>query len=95
MITLIVRMRFAPEDHAEVQSILLELTAASRAEAGCVNYIPHFNADKPDAVVIYEQYRDEEARKAHRASPHFVRLATGGLYRLMKARSIEDLTAIA
>jgi quinol monooxygenase YgiN len=94
MITFIVRMRFAPEDHDEVESILRELTAASRAEAGCVSYIPHFTVDKPDYVVIYEQYRDEAARKEHRASPHFVRLATGGLYRLMKARSIEDLNAI-
>jgi quinol monooxygenase YgiN len=45
-------------------------------------------------VVIYEQYRDEAALEAHRASAHFERFAVGGLYQKMKEREIENLTAV-
>ncbi len=44
--------------------------------------------------MIYEQYRDEAALEAHRASPHFKQYAIGGLYQLMKERASENLTAI-
>jgi quinol monooxygenase YgiN len=94
MITFIVRMRFATEDHAEIESILHELTKASRAEPGCVSYNTHFVEDDADMVVIYEQYRDEAALEAHRGTPHFERFAVGGLYQKMKERQIENLTAI-
>ncbi len=95
MITFIVRMRFASEDHAEIEAILHELAKASSAEPGCVSYNTHFVEDDADTVVIYEQYRDEAALDAHRASAHFERFAVGGLYQKMKERQIENLTAIA
>jgi hypothetical protein len=57
--------------------------------------VPHFVEGEPDAVVIYEQYRDERALEAHRASEHFQQYAIGGLYQMMKDRSVENLTAIA
>jgi quinol monooxygenase YgiN len=94
MITFIVRMRFASEDHAEIESILHELAKASRAEPGCVSYNTHFVEDDADTVVIYEQYRDEAALEAHRGMSHFERFAVGGLYQKMKERQIENLTAI-
>jgi len=94
MITFVVRMRFATEDHAEIESILHELTKASRAEPGCASYNTHFVEDDADMVVIYEQYRDEAALEAHRATQHFERFAVGGLYQKMKERNIENLTAI-
>jgi quinol monooxygenase YgiN len=46
-------------------------------------------------VMIYEQYRDEAALEAHRASPHFHEHAIGGLYQWMKERHVEDLNALA
>jgi len=95
MITFIVRMRFAPEDHAEIETILRELTTASRMEPGCVSYVPHFVEGDGEAVLIYEQYMDESALEAHRNSPHFERLAVGVLYQKMKERDIETLAAIA
>jgi quinol monooxygenase YgiN len=45
-------------------------------------------------VLIYEQYRDQEAVDAHRATPHFEQYAVGGLYQLMKERATETLEAI-
>ena len=95
MITFTVRMRFSPEDHDDIERILRELTRASRHESGCVSYIPHFIDGDANTVLIYEQYKDEAAVEAHRASPHFAQYAIGGLYQKMLERSVETLTAIA
>jgi quinol monooxygenase YgiN len=70
------------------------LAEASRQEPGCVSYIPHHVEADPDTVVIYEQYRNQEALAAHRATPHFQKLAVGGLYQRMRERAIEDLIAL-
>ena len=95
MISFTVRMKFAPEDRDDVAEILRLLTEASRQEPGCVSYIPHRVEGDPDAVVIYEQYKDRAAADAHRQSPHFARYAVGGLYQKMLDRSREDLVALA
>ena len=94
MISFIVRMRFEPEDHEAVAECLHALTLASRAEPGCVSYTAHFVEDDANTVVIYEQYLDQAALEAHRGSPHFEKLAVGGLYQKMKERSVENLTAV-
>jgi quinol monooxygenase YgiN len=95
MISFIVRLRFEPEEHDSVAECLRALTAASRKESGCVSYVPHFVEDDANTVVIYEQYMDQAAVDAHRASPHFAELAVGCLYQKMKERSVENLTAVA
>ncbi|HXB62330.1 MAG TPA: putative quinol monooxygenase [Acidobacteriaceae bacterium] len=95
MISFIVRLRFEPEDHDAVAECLRALTAASRKEPGCVSYVAHFVEDDANIVVIYEQYMDQAAVEAHRASPHFAELAVGCLYQKMKERSVENLTAVA
>lgn len=95
MISFTVRMRFAPEDRAEIRSILQQLGAASRREPGCANYVTHFVEKDPDVVVIYEQYHDAEALEAHKNSQHFEQYATNGLYRKLRERSMETLEEIA
>ncbi len=95
MISFIVRMRFSQEDRAQVLSAVQHLAQASRKEPGCVTYIPHEMAGDSSLVMIYEQYRDEAALEAHRASPHFHEHAIGGLYQWMKERHVEDLNALA
>lgn len=95
MISFAVRMRFREEDREEVAGYLRELAAGSRREPGCVTYIPHVVESEPDTVLIYEQYRDESAVEAHRASEHFRRFAVGGLYQRMLDRAVENLTALA
>jgi quinol monooxygenase YgiN len=94
MVTFIVRMKFAPEDRAEVAEMLRELTLASRQEPGCLHYIAHQIEDDPDTVLIYEQYRDAGAREAHGQTAHFKKYAVGGLYQKMRERSREDLVAL-
>ena len=95
MISFTVRMTFAPEDRAEIDEILRQLTAASRQEPGCVAYIPHRVQGTPDTVLIYEQYTDAAAEAAHRQSAHFSKYAVGGLYQKMLDRSREDLSNLA
>jgi quinol monooxygenase YgiN len=94
VISFTVRMKFSPEDRAEIRSILQNLGAASRQEPGCVNYVTHTVESDPDTVVIYEQYRDAESLEAHRSSSHFELLAPNGLYRKLRERTHETLVEI-
>lgn len=95
MISFTVRMKFKPEDRAQIQDALRALTAASRQEPGCVAYVPHTVEGDPDTVFLYEQYRDQSAREAHSASEHFQKHAVGCLYQLMLERHTENLHALA
>jgi len=95
MISFTVRMRFDPKELDQIRANLEALTAASRQEPGCVNYVAHFLADDPTTALIYEQYVDDEALDHHRASPHFREHAIGGLYQGMKDRHVENLVAVA
>jgi quinol monooxygenase YgiN len=94
MVCFVVRFRFAPEDHQQVRDVLRPLALASRREPGCVAYVPGFLEGDADTVLIYEQYVDEAALEAHRASEHFKQHAIGGLYQLMKERAVENLDVI-
>ena len=94
MVSFTVRMHFAQDDREKVAEILRNLALASRNEPGCVNYVPHHVDGDPETVLIYEQYRDQAAVDAHRASSHFEQYAVGGLYQLMKERTTETLDAI-
>ena len=94
MISFTVRLHFRESDVARVRGILQTLTLASRQEPGCVLYVPHFVEAEPATVLIYEQYRDEAAAAAHRATEHFKEFAVGGLYQLMLDRQVETLLAI-
>ena len=69
MVSFTVRMQFAKDDRDRVTEILRNLALASRKEPGCVTYVPHHVDGDPETVLIYEQYRDQEAVDAHRASP--------------------------
>ncbi len=95
MTSFTVRLRFRPEDRETVAAYLVELTLASRAEPGCVTYNTHTVQTDPDVVVIYEQYNDDAALEAHRATPHYRRLAADGFYPLMQEQAIEFLRDLA
>jgi quinol monooxygenase YgiN len=95
MISFTVRMKFRPDDRHRVAELLTALTAASRQEPGCVTYVAHTVEGEPDTVLIYEQYRDEQALEAHRASPHFQTGAVAGLYQLMLERQVENLCPVS
>ena len=94
MISFIVRLRFSPEDRAEVAETLRLLAAASRKEPGCLAYFPHQVQGNADTVLIYEQYTDAAALTAHHESEHFKQYAVGGIYQKMLERNREDLEVL-
>ena len=94
MVSFIVHLKFAPDDRAEVAETLRLLAEASRQEPGCVSYVPHYADGDTNTVLIYEQYKDAEAQQAHRETEHFKKYAVGGLYQMMKERSVENLVAL-
>ena len=94
MISFLVRMKFVPEDRAEIAEVLRSLALASRQEEGCVSYVPHYAEGDPDTVVIYEQYKDAAALEAHHKSEHFKKFAVGGIYQKLRERNREDLGAL-
>ena len=67
---------------AEVTGIFSKLTEASRQEPGCVIFQVHRHKTEPRRFFIYEQYKDDAALEAHRATPHFLQYARKELPRV-------------
>lgn len=57
-----------------VATALSELAEVTRAEPGCLYYVPYRSPDEPSVFRIFEVYRDDAALHAHRQSDHFKRL---------------------
>ena len=66
-----------------------ELTGPTREEPGCRMYLVHRSTTDPRKFFLYEQYDDQAALDAHRASEHFARYATGGLFPIIESRTPE------
>ena len=60
---------------AEVAALFRKLAAESRKEPGCAIYQVHRHRTEPRRFFIYEQYGDDAALEAHRATPHFLQYA--------------------
>ena len=56
---------------ADVTGLFSKLTEESRKEPGCLLYQVHRHKTEPRRFFIYEQYKDDAALEAHRATPHF------------------------
>jgi (4S)-4-hydroxy-5-phosphonooxypentane-2,3-dione isomerase len=64
-----------PGEEEVVAAAIDELIEPSRAEPGNLAYLPHHDPDDPRVFLLYEQYTDEAAYKAHGESEHFKRHA--------------------
>lgn len=60
---------------AEVTALFSKLTDESRKEPGCQMFQVHRHKTEPRRFFIYEQYKDDAALEAHRASAHFLQMA--------------------
>ena len=60
---------------SEVAALFEKLTVESRKEAGCVMYQVHKHKTEARRFFIYEQYKDDAALEAHRATAHFLQFA--------------------
>ena len=63
-------MSFAAADREDVVAGLAEVTAASRADTGCVEYWWAEDLDEPNTFRFYECWESEELLNAHLAQPH-------------------------
>jgi (4S)-4-hydroxy-5-phosphonooxypentane-2,3-dione isomerase len=66
----------------DMVSTFAKLTEESRKEPGCIMYLVHRHKTDPRRFFIYEQYKDDAALEAHRASPHFLQYAKKELPKL-------------
>ena len=57
-----------------VSELIGELGAASRAEPGCLTWLPHRSIAEPRLFWLYEEYADEAAYETHQETEHFTRL---------------------
>lgn len=86
---------FDPADRDAALRAFAEVVAASRAEAGCIDYVFSPDPDDPARVRVYEQWVDDRALTDHLTLPHVAALkdAIAGLTRT--GRSMTHLTVAA
>jgi quinol monooxygenase YgiN len=73
----------------EAVALFGKLTKETRAEPGCRMYLAHRSTSDSRRFFLYEQYDDQAALDAHRASAHFQAYAAGGLFAIIESRSPE------
>lgn len=73
----------------EATGYLRELVTASRREPGCRMYVVQRAKNNPRKFLIYEQYDDEAAFDAHKATPHFERFGKNGLQKIAESRDAD------
>ena len=82
MVVLVVTWMARQGHEKEVVSVFAKLTEESRKEPGCIMYLVHQHKTDPRRFLVYEQYKDDVALEAHRASTHFLQYARKELPKL-------------
>lgn len=82
MVVLVVTWMAKVGREAEMAAVFSKLTEESRNEPGCVMYVAHRHKTEPRRFLVYEQYKDDAALEAHRATPHFLQYAKKELPKL-------------
>lgn len=66
MITIMFRMMSIPGREDDVVRMCRELMASTRAEDdGCITYTFYRRSDNPREMLLFEQWRDQDALNAH------------------------------
>ena len=87
MICVAVAYVVLPNREEEAVDLFIRMTEASLQEPGCRMYQVHRSRQEPRRFFLYEQYDDEKALEAHRASPHFEQHVQRGLFRIIESRT--------
>lgn len=69
-VTVVARLTARAGKLPEILAALGPLVAATRAEAGCLDYMPHTRAEAPDELCFVERWRSREDLEKHAASTH-------------------------
>jgi quinol monooxygenase YgiN len=78
------RMTVREGEEERALELFEQLAAASQQEPGNIHYILNRAVDNPRTFLIYEQYHDEDAFKAHGQTEHFKSIALEQLFPLME-----------
>jgi quinol monooxygenase YgiN len=62
--------RVPPENLAALRPHMLQVMAATRAEAGCLQYAYAEDLAEPGLIRVFEMWTDQAALDAHFAAPH-------------------------
>jgi quinol monooxygenase YgiN len=79
----------------EASGLFRQMIGPTRAEPGCRMYLAHQSTSDPRKFFLYEQYDDQAALDAHRASPHFERYVKNGLFTILDSRAPELYVPLA
>jgi len=63
-------LSFAPHDHDEVVAALVDVSARSRADDGCVEYWWGEDVERADVFHFFECWASREQFEAHRVQPY-------------------------
>ncbi len=75
-ISVAARLETRPGTRETVEQLLRELVdSQTMGEPGTQLFIISRSADEPDVLLVYELYRDAEARAAHHSSERFLALS--------------------
>jgi quinol monooxygenase YgiN len=84
-----------PGKEQRVAELIGELGPASRAEPGCLAWLPYRSIAEPRLFWLYEDYADEAAYETHMATEHFTRLVKGeAIPELLASREREYFTPL-
>lgn len=89
MLILAVRVTIKAGHEEEVIGPFRKLQTETLREPGCISYVVQRSRENPRRFLIYEQYKDQAALDAHRASNHFKEYGTNGFYPLVEERQAE------
>jgi len=79
-----VRMTAREGEQDRAAELMQQLAAATQEEPGNICWIGHRSTENPRAFMVYEQYTDEDAFKAHGQTEHFKSIALEQLFPLME-----------
>ncbi len=82
MVVLVVSWTAKPGKEEEVARLFHALQEESRKEPGCLLYVAQRHQYEPARFLVYEQYADDAALEAHRATKHFLEIARGELLKV-------------
>ena len=71
MISIVAKFVVKQGEEEKFLNLVNELGVASRAEAGCIEYILHKDAQNPLTYCILEKWKDQAAVDFHNSTPHF------------------------
>lgn len=86
MLIQIVEYAFDPAASSDAACLFRELQVLSRQELGVVRFDVVRDADRPNVFILWEEYCNEIALRAHLDTVHFERIVINGIRLLANAR---------